>query len=98
MRSVGIRELKNRLSEFIRIVQTGERVMVTDRGRIVAELREADSFQEGAVPPGVAELARRGDLTLASVAKACYPKLPRLENGLTSQELLDAERTDRPER
>ncbi|MCA1792075.1 MAG: type II toxin-antitoxin system prevent-host-death family antitoxin, partial [Thioalkalivibrio sp.] len=39
MRAVGIRELKNRLSEFIRLVEAGESVLVTDRGTVVAELR-----------------------------------------------------------
>jgi antitoxin (DNA-binding transcriptional repressor) of toxin-antitoxin stability system len=38
MRAVGIKELKNRLSEFVRIAAAGERVLVTDRDRVVAEL------------------------------------------------------------
>lgn len=36
MTSVGIRELKNRLSEFMHRVDAGERMVVTDRGRPVA--------------------------------------------------------------
>ena len=36
MLAVGIRELKNRLSEYLNRVKTGERVMITDRGRPVA--------------------------------------------------------------
>ena len=40
MKVVGIRELKNRLSEYIRLVRNGERVLVTDRGVIVAEIRQ----------------------------------------------------------
>ncbi|MBI2073530.1 MAG: type II toxin-antitoxin system prevent-host-death family antitoxin [Gemmatimonadetes bacterium] len=42
MTSVGIRNLKNHLSRYVRRVAAGERVRVTDRGRVVAEL----------VPPG----------------------------------------------
>lgn len=97
MRSVGIRELKNRLSEFVRIVQTGERVLVTDRGRVVAELSEPNSLEDASVPTGLAELARRGQLSLAGTArsKVRYPKLPRSKKGPTSRELLDAERADR---
>jgi antitoxin (DNA-binding transcriptional repressor) of toxin-antitoxin stability system len=38
MRVVGIKVLKNRLSEYIRIAAAGERVLVTDRDRVVAEL------------------------------------------------------------
>jgi len=36
MLAVGVRELKNRLSEYLNRVKTGERVMITDRGRPVA--------------------------------------------------------------
>jgi antitoxin (DNA-binding transcriptional repressor) of toxin-antitoxin stability system len=36
---VGTKELKNRLSHYLRRVRAGEVVYVTDRGRIVAELR-----------------------------------------------------------
>jgi prevent-host-death family protein len=36
MATVGIRELKNRLSEFLRRAAEGERVTVTDRGRPLA--------------------------------------------------------------
>jgi len=39
---VGIRELKNRLSEYVERVKNGAEVMVTDRGRPVAVLRRTD--------------------------------------------------------
>jgi antitoxin (DNA-binding transcriptional repressor) of toxin-antitoxin stability system len=39
MRAVGIRELKARFSQYLRDVQAGEVVLVTDRGRVVAEMR-----------------------------------------------------------
>jgi prevent-host-death family protein len=42
MKTMGIRELKNRLSEVVRAVKAGEHILVTDRGTVVAEL----------VPPG----------------------------------------------
>ena len=38
MRAVGIRLLKNRLSEYVRLAAAGERILVTDRDRVVAEL------------------------------------------------------------
>lgn len=38
MTSVGIRELRQRASELIRLVQAGETVEITDRGRPVAVL------------------------------------------------------------
>ena len=39
MRSVGLKVLKNRLSEYVRLASQGETVLVTDRDRVVAELR-----------------------------------------------------------
>jgi hypothetical protein len=40
MRAVGIRELKNRLSEYLRMVRQGEDILITDRGEVIAELRQ----------------------------------------------------------
>jgi antitoxin (DNA-binding transcriptional repressor) of toxin-antitoxin stability system len=38
MRSVGLKILKNKLSEYIRLASAGETVLVTDRDRVVAEI------------------------------------------------------------
>jgi antitoxin (DNA-binding transcriptional repressor) of toxin-antitoxin stability system len=38
MRAVGLKVLKNKLSEYVRLAGNGERVLVTDRDRVVAEL------------------------------------------------------------
>ena len=66
MKVVGIRELKNRLSEYIRDVRRGDSVLITDRGEVVAEIgppghRVASSHH----PPGLEALARRGLATLS---------------------------------
>ncbi|MGH7857687.1 MAG: type II toxin-antitoxin system Phd/YefM family antitoxin [Candidatus Binatia bacterium] len=39
MKAVAVKELKNRLSAYLREVAGGETVLVTDRGKVVAELR-----------------------------------------------------------
>jgi antitoxin (DNA-binding transcriptional repressor) of toxin-antitoxin stability system len=38
MRSVGLKVLKNRLSEYVRVAAGGETILITDRDRVVAEL------------------------------------------------------------
>ncbi|HYM71447.1 MAG TPA: type II toxin-antitoxin system prevent-host-death family antitoxin [Stellaceae bacterium] len=38
MQSVGIKTLKNKLSEYVRLATAGETILVTDRNRVVAEL------------------------------------------------------------
>jgi len=38
VRAVGLKILKNKLSEYVRLAASGETVLVTDRDRVVAEL------------------------------------------------------------
>jgi prevent-host-death family protein len=97
MKSVGLRELKNRLSEYVREVRSGEAVLVTDRGEVVAELLPpGQSLDESGVPSGLTALARRGQLTLGAPNEATlYPKLSPLLKRHRAAELLDEERGTR---
>jgi antitoxin (DNA-binding transcriptional repressor) of toxin-antitoxin stability system len=38
VRAVGLKVLKNKLSEYVRLAASGEVVLVTDRDRVVAEI------------------------------------------------------------
>ena len=38
MRSVGLKILKNKLSEYVRLAAGGETILITDRDRVVAEI------------------------------------------------------------
>jgi prevent-host-death family protein len=38
MRTVGLKVLKNKLSEYVRLAAAGETVVVTDRSRVIAEI------------------------------------------------------------
>jgi antitoxin (DNA-binding transcriptional repressor) of toxin-antitoxin stability system len=61
MHAVGLKVLKNKLSEYVRLAERGETVLVTDRDRVVAELgppRQATGVMlSDAV---LAEIVRRG--------------------------------------
>ena len=46
MRTVGSRELKNRLGRYLGLVGKGETIVVTDRGKPVAHLVPAGQAQE----------------------------------------------------
>ena len=94
MKTVGVRELKNRLSEYIRQARTGEGILVTDRGEVVAELTRPGEDGDVA-PPGLRALAKRGLLTLGRTGEASYPPLPRGRARHTAAQLLDAERGSR---
>lgn len=91
--TVGIRELKNNLSRYVRKAEAGERVAVTAHGRVVAELvpplsqsgKAPSSRFERLVASGVVEPAsEKGDPT------AGWPVL-RLNPGLT-RALIDEDR------
>ncbi len=95
MRAIGIKELKNRLSEFVRVAASGEVVQVTDRGRVVAELtppRDAASTWSAKR----AELIERGLLTPA--ANPTHKPPPRPKPVMTRAELLKELARDREDR
>ncbi len=99
MKSVGVRDLKIHLSAYLRDVARGDIILVTDRSRVVAELRPPGTAGKNMTPEDLTRqrLIDRGLLKPAaapgSLTWASYPKF-RLPRG-TSQELLDAEREDR---
>lgn len=71
MRSVGLKVLKNRLSEYVRIAAGGETVLVTDRDRVVAEL----------VPPRPDRAERLGDALLAEAVRKGFVTPPLVGEG-----------------
>ena len=79
MQTVGVRELKNKLSEYLRRVRLGERVLVTDRGEVVAEFLPPGQGQvDPALPVGLQALYKRGLLTRgASAATELEPARAR---------------------
>ena len=95
-RTVGLRELKNRLSEYVRIVRAGEHVQVTDRGQVVAELLPPGSGADREHHAGLAALHRRGLLRLGvGNAPELYPTLRRSSKSGRARRLLDAVRAER---
>lgn len=96
MKTVGVRELKNRLSHYLRLVRRGERVLITDRGEVVAEVRATSAAEQQNAAAGIEALVRRG---LASAGGANDPSLyppmpPALPEGEVRR-LLDLERGER---
>ena len=91
---IGIRELKAKLSECVRRAADGERLIVTDRGRPVAQLTPLDPstlddrarLEQGIAEGWITPAKRRGGLGKAR------PLL--LSDGPTIQEMLDEDRGD----
>src|SRR5262249_33796695 len=64
MRSVGLKVLKNKLSEYVRLAAGGETVLVTDRDRVVAKIIPPQSGRSPILADALlAEAVRQGLLT-----------------------------------
>ena len=48
MITVGIRNLKNSLSQYLKMVKGGERIVITDHNRIIAEIVPSSATDEKA--------------------------------------------------
>ena len=96
MRAVGLKVLKNRLSEYIRLAAGGETILVTDRDRIVAELTPpSPARSEGPSDALLAEATRKGWLSPPLMAQSGPPpRLPVKKFRVLMREL-QKEREDR---
>jgi len=97
MRTVGLKVLKNKLSEYVRLASRGETVLIADRDRVVAELSPPRAGRGGEVADALlADLVRRGVVTPALLPPGTRPKTPppaaRLDQILAE---LGADRSDR---
>jgi antitoxin (DNA-binding transcriptional repressor) of toxin-antitoxin stability system len=95
MRSVGLKVLKNKLSEYVRLAAAGETVLVTDRDRVVAELVPPQPGRHTTEADFLAELVRQG---LARPAKIPPGDPPPRKPVMSFDELmrdLDRDREDR---
>jgi antitoxin (DNA-binding transcriptional repressor) of toxin-antitoxin stability system len=71
MKSVGVKQLKARLSEYLRLAKAGEVILVTDRDEVVAELRPArrQGFPAESLEDVLDRLAEARQITRASLPK-----------------------------
>jgi len=96
MRAVGLKTLKNRLSEYVRLVAGGEIVLVTDRDQVVAELVPPRGGRSPLLADALlAEAVRRGWLTPPVLPRSGPP--PR-KPVIGVDALLAGLRADREER
>ncbi|MGH8958971.1 MAG: type II toxin-antitoxin system Phd/YefM family antitoxin, partial [Acidimicrobiia bacterium] len=66
VRTVGLKVLKNRLSEYVRLASGGETFLITDRDKVVAELVPPEPSRSRLVPDAIlADMVREGLITSA---------------------------------
>ena len=95
MKAVGLKVLKNKLSEYVRLAEHGETVLVTDRDRVVAELVPPERTRSPVLADALlSEAVRKGWITPPALAGSEPP--PR--NPITSfgklLEELEQDRSD----
>jgi antitoxin (DNA-binding transcriptional repressor) of toxin-antitoxin stability system len=96
VKAVAVRELKNRLSAYLRDVARGETILVTDRGRVVAELRRPTSeIPSGSVEQALERLHAEGILTPGLPQESEAYRRTGIHLDGDSQRLLDGDRGER---
>jgi hypothetical protein len=96
LKTVGIKELKNNLSAYLREVRMGARILVSDRNVIIAELHEplSEHTLRQNINPQLLEWVEAGMARLPSSENTTLPRSPvRLKDGLALT-LLNEEREE----
>lgn len=88
---VGIRELKARLSHYVRSVRERGRIIVTDRGREVAELRAVTP-----VSPGLRALIDSGMVKWSGGKPSAFPRRKTLRGEPLSETIIHLRDEDDP--
>lgn len=88
---VGIRELKAHLSHYVRLAREGGRVIVTDRGEEVAELRPVTP-----VSPGLKELIDSGMVRWSGGRPSVFPRRRTLRGEPLSETIVRMREEDDP--
>ena len=72
MKAVGVKQLKARLSEYLRLAKAGETILVTEREEVIAELRPArrQRREEDQLEEILDSLMDAGEITRASARKS----------------------------
>jgi prevent-host-death family protein len=98
MRTVGLKTLKNKLSEYVRAAAAGETVVITDRNRVVAEIvpprQDPERYKNH---PILARGVREGWVTPARNPGG-EPPTPRPVPGITFERLMADLARDRADR
>jgi antitoxin (DNA-binding transcriptional repressor) of toxin-antitoxin stability system len=96
MRAVGLKVLKNKLSEYVRLAQGGETILVTDRDRVVAELTPPRPDRGPSVSDAVlAEMIRKGWVTPPARPLTGPPPRAPITSLSELMRELDEDRSDR---
>ncbi len=90
MSTVGVRELKNRLTHFLRRTRDGEEVVITERGRPIAVIQPIHGVREVVtLEAKLAQLAAQGLLTLPSGSPKARLRRARVRGRPVAETILE---------
>jgi prevent-host-death family protein len=93
MSTVGVKELKNRLTHYLRRTKQGEEIMVTDRGVPIALLHPINGAAKAVSLEGkLAGLAARGAVILPTQKPLKRVRLVKTSGKPVSKAILDERR------
>jgi len=96
MLSVGIKTLKNKLSEYVRLAAAGETVLISDRDTVVAELVPPSQTRARQLPDALlADAVRNGFITPAMGPPGPPPATEPIRNLKEIMADLEMDRQDR---
>lgn len=96
MKAVGLKVLKNKLSEYVRLAERGETVLVTDRDRVVAEIVPPERTRSPVLSDALlAEAVRKGWITPPALPGSTPPPRNPVTSFRKLQKELDQDRSDR---
>ena len=96
MKSVGLKVLKNRLSEYVRMASKGEIILVTDRDEIVAELVPPSAGRSLEIADALlSEGVRKGWIRPATLSQKGAPTRKPVTTFKQLMKELEKDRSDR---
>ena len=95
MITVGVRDLKNQLSMYLQYVKDGEKVIITEHNKIIAEINVPEKEKKlTAIEKKLLALSKDGEIIPAKRNKSCV-KIPKLTEKLEWEIVYEEIRADR---
>jgi antitoxin (DNA-binding transcriptional repressor) of toxin-antitoxin stability system len=96
MKAGGLKVLKNKLSEYVRLAERGETVLVTDRDRVVAELVPPERTRSPVLADALlSEAVRKGWVTPPALAAPDPPPRNPVTSFRKLRKKFEQDRSDR---
>jgi prevent-host-death family protein len=97
MLTVGVRDLKNQLSQYLQYVKDGEKVVITEHNKIIAEISVPVQEKKDTIvffEKELEKLNKEGEVILAKRNKSCV-KLPETKENIDWEKIYNETRSDR---